>query len=132
MEEKVADPATEGFLIVFVIDDLQHRLSVTRPRSEEKAQTLVMAVTPRRGASAFLHVRGVRFSVALEEEAHALLVRPVRVEARHHHDLPRQVSDEARRAEHRLAQAAEAFHHEAEGRLGPPAGVWKAEQPRRV
>lgn len=58
--------------------------------------------------------RGVGLSVALQEEANAFLVGPVRVEARHHHDLPRQVAHETGRAEHRLAQPAEALHHEAE------------------
>lgn len=62
-------------------------------------------------------LRGVGLGVALQEEAHALLMRPVGVEAWHHHDLPRQVPDEAGRAEHRLAEAAEALHHKAERRL---------------
>lgn len=47
-----------------------------------------------------LILRGVGLGVALQEEAHALLMRPVGVEAWHHHDLPRQVPDEAGRAEH--------------------------------
>lgn len=45
VEEKMADPTTEGFLIVFVIDDLQHCLCMTRPWPEEKTQSLVMNST---------------------------------------------------------------------------------------
>lgn len=70
------------------------------------------------------HLRGVWFCVTLQEEAHALLVWPVRIEARHHHYLPRKVPDEAGRAEHRLTQTAEAFHHEAKSCLWPPTGVY--------
>lgn len=74
-------------------------------------------------------LRGVGLGVALQEEADALLVRPIGIEARHDHDLPRQVPYETRRAEHRLTEPAEALHHEAEGGLGTPAGVcgdrWK-------
>lgn len=29
MEEKVTNAATEGLLVIFIVDDLQHRLSVT-------------------------------------------------------------------------------------------------------
>lgn len=38
VEEKMADPPAEGFLIIFVIDDLQHGLCVTRPWPEQKTQ----------------------------------------------------------------------------------------------
>lgn len=41
VEEKMADPTTEGFLIIFVIDDLQHGLCMTRPWPEHKTQSLV-------------------------------------------------------------------------------------------
>lgn len=31
VEEQVTDPAAEGLFIIFVVDDLQHGLSVARP-----------------------------------------------------------------------------------------------------
>lgn len=66
---------------------------------------------------ACLHSRGIRLSITLQEEANTFLMRPVRVETGHHHDLPGQVPHEAGRAEYRLAQPAKAFHHKAEGSL---------------
>ena len=65
----------------------------------------------------WLHSRGIGLCIALQEEAHTLLVRPVWVEAWHHHDFPGQVPHEARRAEHRLTQPAESLHNKAEGSL---------------
>lgn len=56
---------------------------------------------------------------------------PIRVEPRHHHDLPGQVPDKAGRAENGLAKATEALHHEPEGRLWPPTGVYEETAGRR-
>lgn len=46
------------------------------------------------------NLRRVRFRIALQEEADALLVRPIRVESWHHHNLPGQVAHKAGGAEH--------------------------------
>lgn len=70
------------------------------------------------------HLRGIWFCIALQEKAHAFLVWPVRIEARHHHYLPRKVPYEAGRAEHRFTQTAKAFYHKAESSLWSPTGVW--------
>lgn len=95
------------------------------PKVYQKVSTLCLCVSATRPESLVppRHLRGVWLCVALQEEAHALLVWPVGIEARHHHYLPWQVADEAGRAEHRLTQAAEALHYEAESRLWPPTGV---------
>lgn len=50
-------------------------------------------------------------------------MRSVGIEARHDHDLPRQVPYKTRRAEHRLTKPAETLHHEAESGLGTPACI---------
>lgn len=71
------------------------------------------------------HLRRIWFCITLQEEAHTLLVRPVRVEARHHHYLPRKVADKAGWAEHWFAQTAETFHHKAESGFWSPTGVWE-------
>lgn len=52
---------------------------------------------------------------------------PIWVKSWHHHYLPRQIPNEAGRTEHRLAEAAETLHHEAERRLRSPTGVWGGE-----
>lgn len=70
------------------------------------------------------HLRGIWFCIALQEKAHAFLVWPVRIEARHHHYLPWKVPYEAGRAEHRFTQTAKAFYHKAESSLWSPTGVW--------
>lgn len=69
------------------------------------------------------HLRWVWLCVTLQEEAHALLVWPVGIEARHHHYLPWKVPNKAGWAEHRLTQAAEALYHKPESCLWPPTGV---------
>lgn len=106
----------------------QHHLHTVRPKHQRRCQKNKQAKT-----HAFVYaineehelddLRGVRFGVALQEEADALLVRPVGIKARHDHDLPWQVPYETRRAEHRLAEPAEALHHEAESGLGTPARI---------
>lgn len=68
-------------------------------------------------------LRGVRLSIALKEEAHTLLVRSVGVEPRHHHDLPRQIANEARRAEHGLTQPVEALHCKLKCGFWSPARI---------
>ena len=39
VEEEVANAATEGLLVIFVVDDLQHRLGMTRPRPSNSEQS---------------------------------------------------------------------------------------------
>ena len=71
------------------------------------------------------NLRRIGFSVALQEEAHTLLVRPVWVEPWHHHNLPGQVAHKAGGAEHRLTETAKALHHKAKGGFRPPASICK-------
>lgn len=80
----------------------------------------LMGDQPKFSHSIARPARGFALAVTLQEEAQGLLLLTVgrgRL-SRHHHDLPRQVTDVTRWGKHGILKVSEVMNCEAKGRLG--------------